>query len=375
MHLLLLLVSRSAAATLSQVEGASEAWFLDYRRKGALVPAAASRVVCPGGQPKLRAPVARPHAVRGAAPRLRLGAMVAEPTVAGPTLEDSWQLDFYSRPVRGADGSKLWELLVTDASGTLRHVESVPSNCVNSRELRTRVQRLIDSVPEKPREIRFFRAQMKNMISIALQDIDVEVRPTSVTYALRDWIDERERNVYPKMPGYIGPRPEAAGGLKMRTRLPEQLRGEQYAVATLPLAEFLPGGALSGGDSDAMTMIGFGTLCPLPPDVAGVVPPDTMVPGLIVFSRRANAIAYWLRGLDLALVSASIETGELFIEVGLDTQYLLARLRSPQQLLEAKGLEEGKRDTRGLHFLSVQFSAEDDPSGFWLLRDQNARGS
>merc|ERR1719326_880525 len=145
----------------------------------------------------------------------------------------------------------------------------------------------------------------------------------------------------------------------MPVRLPEQLRGEQYAVATLPLAEFLPGGALSGSDSDAS--VGFGKLCPLPADVATAVPPDTMVPGVIVFSRRAKAIA------------ASLEARELLIEVGLDSQYLLARLRSPTQLLEAEGLEDGKRTPRGLHFLSVQVSAEDEPLGFWLLRDLDAR--
>jgi hypothetical protein len=287
-----------------------------------------------------------------------------------PALSDSWQLDFYSRPVQGKDGKKLWELLVTDASGALRHVEPVPSTNVNSRELRNRVQRLIDSTPDKPREIRFFRAQMKNMISIALQDLDVEVRPSRVAYALQDWIDERERDVYPAMPGYRKPRPEFGAGLKYPVRLPEQLRGEQYAVATLPLTEFLPGGALSGGNSDAS--VGFGKLCPLPADAAAV-PPETMVPGVIIFSGRAKAIAAWLSGLDLAFVSASLEARDLLIEVGLDSQYLLARLRSPQQLLEAEGLEKGKQNTGGLHFLSVQVSAEDEPLGFWLLRDSEIR--
>ena len=130
-----------------------------------------------------------------------------------------WELDFYSRPVQGADGKKLWELLVTDSEGSFRHVEvaaarrtlptdalacthdsplraptvcqphshlphattnlhkpraymyakqAVPSNCVNSRELRTRVERLLDAAEARPTTIRFFRSQMKNMITIAL---------------------------------------------------------------------------------------------------------------------------------------------------------------------------------------------------------------
>ena len=130
------------------------------------------------------------------------------PTV--PTACRDWQLDFYSRPVQGADGKKLWELLVTDSRGSFQHVEAVPSNCVNSRELRTRVQRLVDGADVKPENIRFFRKQMKNMISIALGDLpEVRCVPSRATYQLYSWLEEREREVYPGMSGYRAPRPEA----------------------------------------------------------------------------------------------------------------------------------------------------------------------
>ena len=212
----------------------------------------------------------------------------------------AWELDFYSRPVQGTDGKKLWELLVTDGTSSFRHVEAVPSNCVNSRELRTRVQRLVDEAEVRPSTIRFFRAQMKNMISIALNELpDVTCKPSRVTYALYDWLDERERDVYPAMPGYQKPRPEAAS-LKLPVKLPEQLRGEQYAVATLPMAEFLPGGSISDEN------IGFGSLCPLPSTEG--LSPDLMVAGVVIFSRRSRAIAAWLTGLDLAFVSAVLES-------------------------------------------------------------------
>ena len=71
-----------------------------------------------------------------ARPRLSIPMMLSrQPT----KVSNEWELDFYSRPVQGPDGKKLWELLVTDAQGTFQHVEAVPSNCVNSRELRARV--------------------------------------------------------------------------------------------------------------------------------------------------------------------------------------------------------------------------------------------
>jgi len=128
-----------------------------------------------------------------ARPRLSIPMMLSrQPT----KVSNEWELDFYSRPVQGPDGKKLWELLVTDAQGTFQHVEAVPSNCVNSRELRARVQRLIDDTPLKPKKIRFFRTQMKNMISIALNELpDVLALPSRATYQLYDWIDERQREV------------------------------------------------------------------------------------------------------------------------------------------------------------------------------------
>ena len=299
---------------------------------------------------------------RGVAAAHSIFAAATTTAVAAPS--SAWQLDFYSRPVQGADGKKLWELLVTDETGAFRHVEAVPSNCVNSRELRSRVQRLIDEAEVRPSSIRFFRAQMKNMISIALNELpDVQCKPSRVTYALYDWIEERERTVYPSMPGYRKPRPDPAG-LKLPVKLPEQLRGEQYAVATLPYAEFISGGSITEDN------IGFGALCPLP---AMELDPDNMVAGVVIFSRRSKAIAAWLTGLDLAFVSAVLESRELHIEVGLDTQYLLARMRTPIQTAEAETFEERKRATGGLHFLSIQSGPEaEQPDGFWLLRDIEA---
>eukprot|EP00965_Chrysotila_dentata_P176989 5845300-Pleurochrysis_carterae.AAC.2 len=67
-----------------------------------------------------------------------------------------------------------------------------------------------------------------------------------------------------------------------------------------------------------------------------------MVPGVVIFSKRSAAIAAWFAGTDLAFVKATLESRELLLEVGLDTQYLLARIRTPEQQLEAELFEEGK---------------------------------
>ncbi len=61
-------------------------------------------------------------------------------------LAQEWELDCYSRPVVGEDGKKLWELMICDALGEFRAVEAMPSNMVNSRELRKLVEKVRPSV-------------------------------------------------------------------------------------------------------------------------------------------------------------------------------------------------------------------------------------
>jgi hypothetical protein len=59
---------------------------------------------------------------------------------------EEWELDIYSRPVVTEGGKKLWELLITDSNGSFKHVEAIPSNMVNSREVRQAVERVIEKV-------------------------------------------------------------------------------------------------------------------------------------------------------------------------------------------------------------------------------------
>ena len=111
-----------------------------------------------------------------------------------------WELDCYSRPVL-IDGKKLWEVLITDSTGKFRVCEALPSNRVNSRELRKVVEEAIEKAEVKPNTIRFFRGAMFNMINIALSEVEVVARPSRCTFALASWLEERNRDVYPQMEG------------------------------------------------------------------------------------------------------------------------------------------------------------------------------
>jgi hypothetical protein len=148
--------------------------------------------------------------------------------------------------------------------------------------------------------------------------------------------------------------------LDVRTpiKLPDSLRGEKYAFVALPVQEFLPGGGVTADT------IGVGRLCQLPDNL----PADEFVPGLVVLSARAPALAAWLSGTEIVAIQADLRKRVLTMETDIDTQYLMAKLND-QQRVEAASFEEGKDRLDGLHFVSVQKTEDDDPEGFWLLRE------
>lgn len=283
------------------------------------------------------------------------------------TPSPDWELDCYSRPVL-VDGKKLWEVLITDASGSFRVCESLPSNRVNSREVRRIVETTIEESEVKPTTIRFFRGAMFNMINIALSEIDLVSRPSRCTFTLAAWLQERHRDVYPKMAGYKSSMVESGmsgglgggGFLDVRTpiKLPDALRGEKYAFVSLPLSEFREGGGVTGDN------IGVGRLCPVPPELPG----DAFVSGLVILTSRAKALSSWLAGTEVCGVTCDLRKRVMVMEADIGTQYLVARLNDVQRE-EGAAFEEGKDQLGGLHFISVQKDEDDDPAGFWLLRE------
>jgi hypothetical protein len=112
-----------------------------------------------------------------------------------------WELDCYSRPVVGLGAKKLWEVLITDSTGSFRFLKTLPSNQVNSKELRKTIDELIEESDVKPETIRFFRGAMFNMINIALGELDIVGKPSRCTYSVAAWLEERHKEVYPKMEG------------------------------------------------------------------------------------------------------------------------------------------------------------------------------
>ena len=154
--------------------------------------------------------------------------------------------------------------------------------------------------------------------------------------------------------------PSGGSFLDIRTpvKLPDALRGEKYAFVSLPLAEFREGGGITPDN------IGVGKLCPTDDDI----PSDSFVQGIVILTPRAKALSTWLAGTEVASLKCDLRRRELVMEADISTQYLMAKLNDEQRE-EGAIFEEGKDKLRGLHFISVQRDEDDDPSGFWLLRE------
>ena len=188
-------------------------------------------------------------------------------------------------------------------------------------------------------------------------------KPSRCTFELAQWLEERNRDVYPEMEGYratMAGGPAKASFLNVRTpvKLPDALRGEKYAFVALPVAEFKKGGSINQDN------IGVGRLCPVDPRLAA----DEFVQGIVIMTNRADALASWLAGTELSGFNADLRKRTLVMDTDIENQYLMAKLNDFQRE-EAAAFEEGKDNLNGLHFVSVQIDDESDPSGFWLLRE------
>jgi hypothetical protein len=291
---------------------------------------------------------------------LSTGYVPPDTVVFPEDIGDEWELDCYSRPVQTADNKKLWEVLITDNTGKFRYVKPIPSNVVNSRTLRKIIEDLIEISPKKPRTIRFFRKQMLNMITIALNALDIEIKPSRSTVNLLHWLQERENYLYPQMAGY-------SATLKQQTildyevsqaqRLPDVFRAKSYAFVALPAEVFW-------NQEINKENMKKGQLCAL-----NGMPTTGWIHGLTLFSPRADSIAKWFQGLEMSGVKADLLARELYLNCDIAKQYTIAPLNE-QQKKESKIFEKGKKESNGFHFLSIQFEPNaEEVEGFWLLRE------
>lgn len=281
-----------------------------------------------------------------------------------------WELDFYSRPIVDEQGKKKWEVLICEtplnvsdrAESLFRYSQYCPSSTVNSLWLAGAIKDAIASAPTPPQKIRFFRRQMANMITKACETLNIPAAASRRTLALSLWLDERMQSVYPAEEGYqAAANPSVQFVPETPIPLPDALIGEKWAFVSLPLAAF---------DEMSEWDIGFGEAFGLP--MTGLSP-ESQIPGLIIFSSRANALAGWMSGLELAFLRfESSRSPMLVLDTGSNDRWILANLRDGATQAEAKRFEVAKQQAKQVHFLAIQSNPESDSfAGFWLMRELN----
>ena len=284
------------------------------------------------------------------------------------TVGTDWELDFYSRPILESDGRKRWELLVTatpdpEAGGEpFRFAKRCPSGEVNSLWLASALREARDAALEAglvaPRRLRCRRSSMRTMVQRAAAELDLEMIASRRTYALLDWLQQREQEVYPQEEGFMaGPlAPPPAPVTTPAVPLPEEVQGDAWSWAALP-AQMLR----DAGDWP----MGFSGLLPLPDGLDD----EQTVPGLRLFSSsRALAMAGWLGGLEP--VRLLVEGRQLVLEAGQDDRWLVSDLDAQAAEAITAALADSKQVGKGLQFIAIQASPEEQSfAGFWMMRD------
>jgi hypothetical protein len=279
-----------------------------------------------------------------------------------------WELDFYSRPLLDENKKRRWEVLIceglvdtqTTPEQGFRYSKFVSNTEVNSMTLQIALEEALALAPRSPSAIRYFRYQMQNMIQRACDGVSLPARPSRRTLALQQWLTERKQSFYPTQEGYTtAPSPSVAAPPPTPRPLPDALMGQQWAFVSLEAKSFqdLP-------DWD----IGFGEAFPL---AMAAVEDHATIPGLLIFSPRANALAAWMSGLEIS--HWRIEMGkspQLVLETGAADSWILANLANPSLLTEAQVFDAAKAKTNQVHFLGVQSSPDSESfEGFWLLQN------
>ena len=293
-----------------------------------------------------------------------------------------WELDFYSRPILDADQKKVWEILIcesptdsrTDWRSLFRYSQYCANSEVNSATLVAAIEAAMSKSGQTPDRIRFFRQAMKNMIVKACQDAGLPCALSHRTHAIKDWISDRLETVYPQEPGYQAT-PQTPGVFMpppAAQPLPDALLGQKWAFVTLEAAAFadLHEWPIDFGESFPLAMVDL--------------PPETPVPGLLIFSQRATAIAAWMSGLEMGFVRveqqvkpSSLSTSRedfpdrVILETGIGDAWVLSTLPTAAQKTEGQTFEAQKQAAQGVHFLAVQTNPDEERfAGFWLLRDR-----
>ncbi len=278
-----------------------------------------------------------------------------------------WELDFYSRPVVDENNKKIWELLICDRQLQFQFSKTCSGAEANARWLQAALGEALGewqqqfglAADTQPDRVRFFRRAMSAIITRGGTAAGLGMLASRRTFALCHWLRERHAHVYPSLANYQAELAEAPQLLPPAPEpLPPALMGDRWQVTALPWQELA---------TAHEWQLPFGDIPPLP---FLQLAPDTIIPGVIIYSQRALPLAGWLSGLEPAYLSLESEPQPLLIlDSGASDRWVLARLRTEALRGEITAFMEACKASRGLHFIAVQEKPQQEQlQGFWLLQ-------
>jgi hypothetical protein len=282
-------------------------------------------------------------------------------------MTNHWEIDFYSRPILDDQNKKLWELLICNAERTFEFQRFCAGSEANARWLQAALTEAMTAWQTqlslgdtaKPEKIRFFRRPMTAIITRACDGIGIPALPSRRTYALCRWLQERTETLYPNHPNFsaqVAPPPPFDPSPPLP--LPEALVGDGWAMVSLCFGDF---------SEMAEWEITFREAFPLKLlDLA----PETKVPGLVIYSKRAVPLAGWMSGLEIAGIEFEAQpVPRLLLETGLSDRWIITPLNKLALQKEAADFAKAKEASQQVHFLAVQSGPQDESfAGFWLLQ-------
>ena len=172
---------------------------------------------------------------------------------------------------------------------------------------------------------------------------------------MRQWLQEREQKLYPTMKGFTpGNLTPLTSNERQPNPLPDALRGDRWSFVSLTAADIK-------GLADLV--IPFGEQLSIP------LAPETVVPGVVVYSQRAKPLAAWMQSAEpvaLDYVEEARNRG-LVLEAGGEDRWQMVGFPEGPLLAEGKKFQENKKAANGYHFLVVQDPKAENFTGFWTL--------
>ena len=273
-----------------------------------------------------------------------------------------WQVDFYRRPLKDAQGQPLWELVICDQGAELQFSAYCPQQDATADWVKEQLQQVMEQSQAPPEKIQVFRPQALQVLEMACESLTILVEPTRRTHVLKQYLKIRSQS-YPSTPGYNRePYDPLAIEQPPPQPLPEHLWGETWQFATLS-AEALEEGLLQRPIPirNASTEL-------LPSQLH--LAPSARISGVVIYGdRHSMPLARWVQQQQpVSLQAVQGEVSGVVMAAGLCDRWILVTYDDPTVLAAAQTFEHRRQANQGLHFLLVQPDNSNVTfTGLWLL--------